>query len=176
MKVYHLETTACHEETEAYTEEIQPDPTMMQSVLEHQEVPKEEAIVMPVEGLRKRSRDQNLAAGCRQKLKGRIQASCESQKRLTVAGRKVTRRARVAWQRENVVRKDQTRNQAERGTPKRRRETVKRTRMQQWHKGPRPETAAARQKWCEGRPLYLRKKRTTTDGIRGWSPGEQAVL
>jgi hypothetical protein len=45
--------------------------------------------------------------------------SCESQKRLTAPGRKMTRRARVAW-RTNIVRKDRTRNQAERGSPKRR--------------------------------------------------------
>jgi hypothetical protein len=90
MKVDRLETIATHEETEAYTEKIQPDPRMMQSVAEHQEVPKEEAALMPVGGLRKRRRDWNLAAGCCQKPKGRIQASCESQERLTVTGRKIT--------------------------------------------------------------------------------------
>jgi hypothetical protein len=84
---------------------------MMQSIGEHQEVPKEEAAVMPVGGLRKRRRNRNLAAEHHQKPKGRIQASCESQKRLTVASRKMTRHARVAWRRKNVVRKDQTRKQ-----------------------------------------------------------------
>jgi membrane protein involved in colicin uptake len=67
------ETTACHEATEADTEKIQPDPGMMQSVGEHQEVLKE-ASVMPVGGLRKRRRDRNLARsrreGSRQGLNG----------------------------------------------------------------------------------------------------------
>jgi hypothetical protein len=68
------ETTAHHEAKERDTEETEPDPGMMQSVAEHQEVPKKEAAVMPVGGLRKRRRGGNLAAGLRQKPKGRIQA------------------------------------------------------------------------------------------------------
>jgi hypothetical protein len=60
---------------------------------------------MPVGGLRKRRRDRNLAAGRRQKPKGRIPASCEPRRRLTVAGKKITRRATVAWRKRNVFRK-----------------------------------------------------------------------
>jgi hypothetical protein len=37
MKVVRLETNACLEETEAYTEKIQPDSRMMQSLPEHKE-------------------------------------------------------------------------------------------------------------------------------------------
>jgi hypothetical protein len=85
------ETTACHEATEAYTEKIQNDPIIMRSVAEYQEVPKEEAAVMPVGGLRKQRRDRNLKVGRRQKLKGRIQASCDFRKRLNVASRRMTR-------------------------------------------------------------------------------------
>jgi hypothetical protein len=77
----------------------------MQSVEEHQETPKEEATVIPVRGMRKRRRDQNLAAGHRQKPKGRIQASCESRRRLIVAGKKMTCRAAVAWRKRNLLRK-----------------------------------------------------------------------
>jgi hypothetical protein len=80
MKVDGLETTTCNEATEAYTKKIQPDPRMMQYVTEHHEVPKEEAVLMPVRGLRKRRTDRKLAAGRRQKPKGRIQASCESRR------------------------------------------------------------------------------------------------
>jgi hypothetical protein len=76
-------TTACYEVTGAYTEKIQPNPRMMQSIKGHQEVPKEDVAVMLVGGLRKRHRDRNLAVGHHQKLKGRTHASCESQKRLT---------------------------------------------------------------------------------------------
>jgi hypothetical protein len=61
--------------TETDTEKIQLDPRIMQSVAELQEVPKEEAAVMPVGGLRKWRRDRNLAVGRHQKHKGRIQAS-----------------------------------------------------------------------------------------------------
>jgi hypothetical protein len=100
-----LETTAYYEATETDTEKIQPDPRMMQSVVEQQEVAKEEAAVMSVGGVRKRRRDQNLAAGRRQKPKERIKASCESRRRLTVRGRKMTRHAGVAWRRKNFVRK-----------------------------------------------------------------------
>jgi hypothetical protein len=84
------EMTACHKVTEAVTQKIQPDPRMMQSIAEHQEVPKEEATVMPVRGLRKRHMDWNLAAGHCQKPKGRILASCKSRRRLTIASRKMT--------------------------------------------------------------------------------------
>jgi hypothetical protein len=52
------ETTACHEATET-----EPDPRSMQSVEEHQEIPKEDAAVMLVRGLNKRRSDLNLAAG-----------------------------------------------------------------------------------------------------------------
>jgi hypothetical protein len=107
------ETTACHEAMEADIEKIQPDSRMMQFVAEHQESPKEEASVMPVRGLSKRRRDQNLAVVRHQKPKGRIQASCESQKKLTVPGRKMTCHAKVAWRRGNVVRKDRSRKQVE---------------------------------------------------------------
>jgi hypothetical protein len=27
---------------------------------------------------------------------------------------------------------------------------------------------------CDGEPLYLRKERTTTNGIEGWSSGQQS--
>jgi hypothetical protein len=50
------------------------------------------------------------------------QKNCGLRKELTVAGRRMTRRAGVAWLRSNVVRKDWTRNQAERRTSKRRRD------------------------------------------------------
>jgi hypothetical protein len=77
----------------------------MQSMEEHQEIPKEASAVMPAGGLRKRRRDWNMATGRRQKLKGRIQASNESRRRLTVASRKLTRSATGAWRKRIVFRK-----------------------------------------------------------------------
>jgi hypothetical protein len=50
-------TTASNEGTET-----EPDPRMMQSIEERQEIPKEEAAVMPVGEPRKRRRVYNLAA------------------------------------------------------------------------------------------------------------------
>jgi hypothetical protein len=97
--------TSCQEATKADTQKTEPGPRMMQSVEEHQEIPKEDAAVMPVRGLTKRRRDRYLAASRRQKQKGRIQASGESRRRLTVADKKMTRRATVAWRKKNIFRK-----------------------------------------------------------------------
>jgi hypothetical protein len=105
VAIHSLRT--CRSETAASQEatETEPDPGKMQSVEEHQEIPMEEAAVMPVGGLRKRRRDRNLAAGRRQKPKRRIQASCESRRRLNIAGKKMTHRATVAWQENRDPRK-----------------------------------------------------------------------
>jgi hypothetical protein len=103
MKDGRKEMTAYNEATEADTEKTEPGPGMRQFVGEHHEVPKEEAAVIPVGGLRKRRRDQDLAAGRSQKPKRRIQVSCESRKRLTVAGRKMTHQATVAWRKRNSI-------------------------------------------------------------------------
>jgi hypothetical protein len=73
------ETTACHEEMEANSQKIEPDPGMMQSVGEHQEVPKKEAAGMPFEEPRKQRRKRNLAAECSQKLKERTRGYGGSQ-------------------------------------------------------------------------------------------------
>jgi hypothetical protein len=51
------ERTSCHEATET-----EPDPGMMQSIDEHQEMTKEDAAVMPVGEPRKWRRVRNLAA------------------------------------------------------------------------------------------------------------------
>jgi hypothetical protein len=65
------ETNACHEATEADTEKTEPGPGRMQSIEDHQEIPKGEATVMSVGGLRKRRRFRKLAAESRQKPKER---------------------------------------------------------------------------------------------------------
>jgi hypothetical protein len=77
----------------------------MQSVGEHQEVPKDEAAVMPVGGLRKRRRDRNLAAERRQKPKELTRGDCRSRRKLAAACRKMSRRAAVAWRKRNIFRK-----------------------------------------------------------------------
>jgi hypothetical protein len=65
------ETTAWYEATERDTEKTESDQGMMRTVGEHHEVPKGDAAVMPVGGLRKRRRVWKLAAEHRQKPKER---------------------------------------------------------------------------------------------------------
>jgi hypothetical protein len=86
---------------------IEQDPRMMQSVEEHQEVPREEVTVTPVRGLKKQCRVQKLAAECPQKLKERNWGCCGSQKRVTIADRRMFRHARLAWHKRTVFRKNQ---------------------------------------------------------------------
>jgi hypothetical protein len=132
VAVHSLRT--CRSETAASQEdtEMKPDPEKMQSVEEHQKIPKEDTAVMPVGGLRKRRRDRNLAAGHRQKPKRRIRASCKSRRRLTVAGKKVTRRATVAWRKRNIFRRIVTQGNC--GLRKRLVVTGKRMpAVQKWH-------------------------------------------
>jgi hypothetical protein len=58
---------------------------MMQSTEEHQEIPKEEAAVMPVGEPRKQHRICNLAAECRQKRKERTRGKTGSRRKLAAA-------------------------------------------------------------------------------------------
>jgi hypothetical protein len=144
---------------------------MMQSVEEHQEIPTEEAAVIPIEEPRKRRRVWKLAADRSQKQKEGTGGYCGSRRRVTVAGKRTfrhatmawweskllmksgtqdncgppkdfavagmrtTRRARVAWRRKNFVRKDLTRNQAEKGTPKLRKERKRLWKGQEFNEG-----------------------------------------
>jgi hypothetical protein len=136
---------------------------------EHREVPKEEeAAVMPVWGPRKRRRDRNLTAVRRRKPKGRIQASCESRNRLTVAGRRRTRCAWVAWLRRGVARKDCTRAKLEGGTQRVR--PLKKN-LRTHHEGKRGTKDLGSK-----RSLYVRKKRATAISIWGWSSRQLSRL
>jgi hypothetical protein len=79
----------------------------MQSIVEHQEIPKEEAAGTPVGEPRKRRRVQNLAAERCQKRKERTRGNHGS-KRLAAACRKVSRRPKVTWRKRNLFRNVQT--------------------------------------------------------------------
>jgi hypothetical protein len=103
---------------------------MMQSIEEHQEIPKGEDAVMPVGEPRKRRRVRNLATERRQKQKERIRTSCESKSRSTVACRKVSRHAKVAWRKRNLFRTVQTQRNC--GLRKRLVVTGKRTTQKGW--------------------------------------------
>jgi hypothetical protein len=98
-----VETTACQEATK-----IEPDPGLMQSIKDHQEIPKEDAAVMPVGGSRERRRVCYLAAERLQKRKERARGNRGYMRKLVAACRKMPRRAKVAWRKRNLFRSVQT--------------------------------------------------------------------
>jgi hypothetical protein len=105
VDAYHERMMVCLGKTEANTEKTDPDPGMMQSTKEHQEIPKGEAAVMQVGEPRKLRRVRSLAAERRQKRKERSRGNRGSTRKSAAACRKVSRCARVAWHRKRVVRK-----------------------------------------------------------------------
>jgi hypothetical protein len=84
--------------------DLKANPEEIQSEAEHQEVPKEQATVKPVGGLRKRHRGQNLAAERHCKPKD------WSWRTLASACRRTTCLAKVAQRNGNVIGKNQTRD------------------------------------------------------------------
>jgi hypothetical protein len=94
------EMTACDE-----VMETKLDPGLMRSIEEHQDIPKGEATVMPVRELRKWCRVCNLAAECRQKRKERTRGNRGYKRKLAAACRKVSRHAKLAWQKRKFFRK-----------------------------------------------------------------------
>jgi hypothetical protein len=171
---------------------------------EHQEIPKEKTTVMPVGRLRKRCRDWNLAAGHRQKPKGRIQASSEFRRILTIAGKKMTRHATVAWRKRNVFRKTETQENcgprskltatgikmtrhAEVAWRKRNsirkdwtmdkvEREAQRARLLRRRLWSRQENGKGIRDLGSRRPLYWRKKRPTKNGIGGCKSGHRSPL
>jgi hypothetical protein len=83
--------------------ELNPDE--MKSESEHREISKEDAVVKPVKGRKKRHRGQKLAAGRRGEPKELTRGDCGSQRKLAAACRKMSRSAAVAWHRRNFFRK-----------------------------------------------------------------------
>jgi hypothetical protein len=71
------ETSTCHEATDEDPEKIELDPGMMHFKEDHKEIPKGEAAVLPVLGLRKRHRVRNLAAEHLQKRKERTRGNVD---------------------------------------------------------------------------------------------------
>jgi hypothetical protein len=88
VDAYHERMMACLGKTKADTEKSEPDPGMMQSTEEHQEIPKGEAAVMPVGEPRKRRRVQSLATERRQKRKERTRGNRGSRRKLAAACRR----------------------------------------------------------------------------------------
>jgi hypothetical protein len=100
LDAYHERMIACFGKTEADTEKTEPDPGMMQSTEEHQEITKGEAAVMLVGEPRKRCRVRNLAAERCQKRKERTRGNRGSRRKSAAACRKVSHRAKVVWHKE----------------------------------------------------------------------------
>jgi hypothetical protein len=99
------ETTATQEATEANAEKTEPDTGMMQSIAEHQVACKEDAVVKPVKGRKKRLRGRKPAAGRCGEPKKLTRGDCGSGKKLAAACRKVSSCATVAWRKRNLLRK-----------------------------------------------------------------------
>jgi hypothetical protein len=96
MSVWREEMKAYQEATEASLDRKEPTSVETKSVAVHEEVPKEDAAVKPVGGLRKRHRSRNLPAERRQKPKERTEGNCGSRRKLAATRRKITRRTGVA--------------------------------------------------------------------------------
>jgi hypothetical protein len=97
VDAYHERMMACLGKMEADTEKTEPDPGMMQSTEEHQEIPKGEHAVMPVGELRKWRRVWSLAVEHHQKGKERTWGNRGSRRKSAAACSKVSHCARVAW-------------------------------------------------------------------------------
>jgi hypothetical protein len=98
-----LESQANRKDTQK--EKPDPDPGTMQSVEEHQEIPMEDAAVIPVKGWRKRRRARKPAAGRRGEPNELTQGDCGSGKKSAATCKKMTYRATVAWRKRKVFRR-----------------------------------------------------------------------
>jgi hypothetical protein len=101
---------ACLGKTEATDMEANPEEIV--SKMEHEKVPKEDAIVKSAGGLWKRHRGRNLAAERHQKLEEGTWGNCGSWKKLATAHRGMTCHTGVAGHKVQVIRKNQTRDKA----------------------------------------------------------------
>jgi hypothetical protein len=110
----HDDDTAIHllkddrNETTAYneaTEKMETDPGIMQSVEEHQDVPTEAVVVRAVKGLKKRHRGRKSTAERRGKPKKGTGGYSGSRRKVTVAGKRTSCHATVAWLKRKVFRR-----------------------------------------------------------------------
>jgi hypothetical protein len=108
QKECRSETAACQEVTGSNPEKIEPDQMMMQSTEEHQGIPKEDAVVKPVKGRKKRRKARKPAARRRGEPNELTRGDCGFGKKLAAACKKIRRRATVAWHKKNVFRKTVT--------------------------------------------------------------------
>jgi hypothetical protein len=99
------ETMACQEMEARLDEE---EPTSVETkpeVAQQQEVPKEDTVVQPVKGRKRRLRGKKQAAGRRREPKKLTREDCGPRMQLAASCRKVSRRATVAWRKRIIFRK-----------------------------------------------------------------------
>jgi hypothetical protein len=147
------------------------------------------AIEKPVRERKKQQRGRDLNEGRRREPKELTRGDWGSRGKLAAACRKVSRRATAAWRKRNASRKIRTQvncGSRQKLDASRIRVTTRCTGIAQWNKqrykrqtrkqverwtrraGTRQEGKIGRKDLGGRRPLYLRRKRTTTDGIREW--------
>jgi hypothetical protein len=93
-----------HQRRMMATKKIEQNSEMMQSVVEHQNSPSEDVVVMPVGEPRKWGRVRKSTSGQRGEPKELNRKNCGSQTKLAAACRKVSRHATVVWRKRNLIR------------------------------------------------------------------------
>jgi hypothetical protein len=187
--------------THTETKKIKTDPGMMQSAEEHQYTISEDVAVMPVKGLKKRSRGRKWTAGRRGEPKELTRGNGGSRKKLAAACRKVSRHAAVVWKKRKLFRISETCTYfglrkgvtvADRRTSRnatvawRKRKLTRNIQLQENHElskdvavnGMRegPECKSGIWRRDVKRLPHLRKERKSTNGIKGWRPGQRSLL
>jgi hypothetical protein len=180
---------AWQEETVASLECKKQGSKELESEGKRREVPTEEAAVKSSGITKTRHRGRHIAAGRRRESKELTQRDWGSREKLAAACRKVSRRAAVAWCKRNFSRNIRTLGNC--GSLKKL--TVAGRKMIRQARVARCERGAVRRNWITAkveqgtrttgtrqeseigvkdlgcrRPLYLRRKRITADGIREW--------
>jgi hypothetical protein len=94
--------------THTETEKMEPNPEENEAVVEHQNIPSEDVVVMPVGEPRKRRRVQKSTAGRRGEPKELNRRNHGSRRKLAAACRKVSRHAAVIWRERKLFRRTGT--------------------------------------------------------------------
>jgi hypothetical protein len=88
---------------------------MLQSIEEHQKIPKKETAVMPGGGPRKRRRVCNLTTELRQRARERTRENNGSRRKSAATCKKVSRRAKLTWRKRNLIREFGPKETGDRG-------------------------------------------------------------
>jgi hypothetical protein len=163
--------------------DMKANPEMMQSVGEHQEVPREDAVVKPVERRKKRHKGRKQAAGRHGEPKELTRGDCGSRKKSAAACRKVSRRATVAWRKKNIFRKSWTNENcgARKDVTAAGKEVIRcaghrRKRNIPLYTWRSPKGGTFENRCRKGPQCNTGIKDPTINGIEGWSPGARALL